>query len=221
MDEILEQAMNTIGIGKTHHKVLLATAFGTFVDAMEVSMMGLILAELKLEWNISEENLAVVPSCTSLGMMIGAVGFGKISDVYGRRLAFQCSLFMVSLFGLLSSFAQNVSTFACLRFFLGIGYGGNILSSTALLAEFMPKKERGFYVMLMGIGYGIGSVTMAGMAQGLMPIIGWRGKLQLAAFLATPVLIALFFVPESCRFYVMRGRYKECVAVLKKNGKRK
>mmetsp|Transcript_18450 Transcript_18450/g.30046 ORF Transcript_18450/g.30046 Transcript_18450/m.30046 type:complete len:536 (-) Transcript_18450:47-1654(-) len=209
LDEVL-MATN----GKFQFFLAFLCALASFIDAAEVSMMGLLYPTLKKEFNLTESQLALVPSLTYAGMFLGAIGFGKLSDLYGRKYTFMASMFICSFFGLLSSFASNVVVFSLLRLFLGIGYGGNLVTSTTLLIEFVSHEKRGIFVMLTAVGFGMGAIVISGVSWAVIPSLGWRWLIRIAAFMAVPAFVLLVFVPESPRFYIMTHQFEKCVETM-------
>jgi len=213
---VLDAALDEIGPGPFQHRLLALTAMGHFVEAVESSLLGILLPLLQTDFACSEGDLALVSSLGAVGMMAGSVFFGVLSNMGGRRLAYQISLLLCVLFGLLSSFAPSIGAFAALRLGLGFGYGGNLVASSTLLLEFCPKEVRGRYANLCGISFGVGAVFVAGLAWALVPVFGWRWLVRLAAILGVPVLIALPFIPESPRFYVLRQRPEDALAAVRR-----
>jgi len=211
LDEIIAE---TSGVFQWRLTLLVAAA--NFVDAAETMMIGLLMPALEKEFNCDESQIVVVPALTNAGMFIGAVLFGQLSDKFGRRFTILISMGMCAVFGFFSSFANTLGLFTTFRFFLGIGYGGNLITSTTLLVEFVSTVDRGTFVILAGVGFGLGGVVIAGLSWVIVPAIGWRWLIRIAAFIAIPVLVALFFVPESARFYIMTRQYSSAVQTMQR-----
>jgi len=212
--QLLDQAIE-LTEGKFQLFLAILCSFANFVDAVEVSMMGVLYSPLMEDFNINEKQLALSPSLTNLGMFCGAIGFGVLSDYVGRKNTLRVSMLMCCVFGFLSSFMQTIGSFSAMRFFLGAGYGGNLVTSTTLLVEYVSSKTRGAYVMLTSVGFGIGAVMITGIAFAVVPTWGWRPLVRLAASFALPTVILLYFIPESPRFLIMRKRYEECYLTMK------
>jgi MFS family permease len=215
----LDESLDEIGIGKFQYGLLMLSAFGHFVEAAEYSLLGLMLPLLSEEFKPSSETeLAVIGSLTGVGMIFGTIFFAQFSNVYGRRVAYQLSLFLCVIFGLVSSFATSILGFALTRGGLGFGYGGNIVSATTLLMEFTPTSHRAKFMNVSGIAYALGALFVVGLAWGVVPQkgIGWRWLLRIVALCSIPTLLLLPLIPESPRFYVMRRRAKDAVDVVKR-----
>ena len=209
--ELLDDALEATCPGWFNYRLLGLTAFGLFVDATETRMMNLVAVELEKEWKMSEDALALMRSMTSLGMMIGSVWFGWMSDVYGRRLAYFCSLLVTALFGLFSSFANSIAAFTALRFMVGLGYGGNVVASATLLVEYTPTQYRAPYSVATGAAFGIGTICMVLLSWLLIPHGGWRWLIRIASIAALPVLVGLRYMPESIRWLVKAHKFEQAV----------
>mmetsp|Transcript_13349 Transcript_13349/g.17392 ORF Transcript_13349/g.17392 Transcript_13349/m.17392 type:complete len:542 (+) Transcript_13349:138-1763(+) len=212
--KLLDKALDEIGPGPFQYKLLALTSFGLFVDAGETMILALLLVEIEQEWETTEQDLAIVVSFTALGMMIGALVFGIMSDKCGRKRTYELTLILCCLFGIISSFANNIYTFAILRLFLGLGYGGNVIAATTLLVEYSPSKVRGFYVAITTVMYSLGSIFIVGICWALLPLVGFRWMIRIASFIAIPVIIALICIPESIRYLVLTHQYEKAVVYL-------
>jgi MFS family permease len=208
---LLDRAIDDIGTGWVQKELLLVTSFGQFIDAAETSMLGVVLPFLQSEFHATESELALVGSLTAFGMMVGAPLFGRLSDLYGRKRIYQLSLSLCVVFGFISSFMTDIRSFAVMRLFLGLGYGGNMVACTTLLVEYVPARSRGLFMSLSGLAFGFGAIFIVGLAWIAMPTLGWRWIMRIASFLGIPALIGLTFLPESLRFYVMKGEYELAV----------
>jgi MFS family permease len=215
----LDHCLDEIGVGRFQYQLLALSAFGHFVEAAEYSLLGLMLPLLSEEFQPkSQTELAVIGSLTGVGMICGTLFFAQFSNMYGRRMAYQLSLAICVLFGLISSFATSIVGFAVTRGGLGFGYGGNLVSATTLLMEFTPSSHRAKFMNVSGIAFAIGGLFVVGLAWGVVPQrgIGWRWLLRIVALCSLPTLLLLPFIPESPRFYVMRRRPKDALEVVKR-----
>lgn len=218
----LDQCLDELGTGMFQRRLLVLSAFGHFVEAAEYSMLGLLLPLLAEEFSPkSDTDLAVVASLTGVGMIVGTLVFAQVSNLYGRRTAYQISLSLLVFFGFASSFSTSLIGFAVARGALGFGYGGNLVSATTLLTEFTPSSSRSFYLNVCGVAYAVGALFVVGLAWGVVPQrgVGWRWLLRIVALCALPTLFLLPLVPESPRFFIMRRRPKEALEVVKKIAK--
>ncbi|KAE9546524.1 hypothetical protein FO519_010264, partial [Halicephalobus sp. NKZ332] len=102
-------------------------------------------ASVNVEWSYYCENAHKVKHSTSIqmiGLMVGAVVFGQISDTYGRKRAMLIALLGCMVFMMASGFAPNLWTFTALRLVINIFNGGHIAALLPFGVENLPKKDR-------------------------------------------------------------------------------
>eukprot|EP00743_Colponemidia_sp_Colp-15_P007285 GILK01007867.1.p1 GENE.GILK01007867.1~~GILK01007867.1.p1 ORF type:complete len:498 (+),score=68.22 GILK01007867.1:46-1494(+) len=218
---LIDQAIDEIGMGSFQYKLLAVCGLGWMADAMEQVVLAYLFPLLKEQWHLTKWEMGLLGSAVGLGMMIGAIFWGYISDTRGRKLGFVASVVITAIFGVLGAVANNFALFVVFRVILAFGIGGNLPIDFALLAEYMPTAQRGFYLVLMEGFWTIGSICSAGLAWICSP--NWRLYLVLVALPSFFVLLFRSRIPESPRFLLVRGRGEEAQAVLqqvaRENGK--
>lgn len=159
-----------------------------------------------------------------LGVFVGAIGFGRMSDTMGRRPCIMWALITCFMGMILSSFAPGGDAGYWVLFFLramnGSGSIGAISAAFVMTSEIFEPKTR---VMALQIAQ-----ALFGVGQALLAILGYYIKSWrvLGAILALPTAIGFFvpiFMDESARWLICQNRLKEADAVLhkiaKQNGK--
>lgn len=87
-----------------------------------------------------------------VGTLVGQVLFGWLGDKYGRKPVFGFTLWMMVIFALGSGLSYNtspsgvVATLCIMRFFLGVGIGGDDPLSATLMSEYSSRSNRGKFV---------------------------------------------------------------------------
>jgi putative MFS transporter len=138
-----------------------------------------------------------------------------VSDRIGRRLGFQLTVAIFGVFGLASAFAPNAETLWALRFVCGFGLGGALPLDFSLMAEFLPRRNRGRWLVLLESFWAVGTLVIALLAYLLVPDHGWRPLLAVSGIAALLVLWIRRQVPESPRYLVAAGRPEEAEAILR------
>ncbi len=162
-------------------------------------------------------------SIAMLATFIGNFNAGTISDKIGRKKALLLAAFLFSFCTLGSGLATNYTFFLISRFIGGLGIGISLLVVPMFIAEFAPSEKRGFLVSFnqlnIGIGfllaYVINSLTIKYIPD---PDLTWRWMLGIGFVFPAVYFVALFFVPESPRWLINRGRNEEAKKVMKKIG---
>ena len=106
--------------------------------------------------------------------------YGKISDIYGRRIVFQFAIVTFLIGSLLAGAAQNMEQLIATRALQGVGAGGLMALTFVIIGDIVPPRERGKYQGYFGAVWGLSSVAgpllggfFSDNAQ-ILGISGWR-----------------------------------------------
>lgn len=183
--------------------------------------VSLILPSLSAEFGVSEKHVRYTTSYVFFGLCLGAFTWGIGSDMLGRRIAFNATLLITSVFGILTSFAPSWGFVCFLLACLGFGVGGNLPVDGALFLEFLPDASSSL-LTLLSVWWPVGQLASSLLAwwfigRGAPAEEGWRrfvaaiGVITLVMFLIRFFAFRLF---ESPKFLLSRGRQAEAVAVV-------
>ncbi|MDT7863624.1 MAG: MFS transporter, partial [Vulcanisaeta sp.] len=188
-----------------HRKVLLVLTAAYFLDGLESTLYGGVLAVVAKVFKITsiESTLGLV--LFLVGAAIGAELFGVLADVLGRKRLFMTTILIYGLFTALSAVSFNFISLTVFRFLTGVGIGGEYGAVNSALQEFVPPKERGKWLgFIVGVGWDVGTVIaslLSYFAISRLPIsIGWRVAFLLGAILAVFVWFIRRSIPESPRW---------------------
>ncbi len=169
-------------------------------DGYDLIVYGTVQSSLITDtgWGLTKATAGTVGSMAFVGMMIGAIFAGRMSDSWGRRRTIIACAALFSLFTILCAFSPNAFVFGSLRLLAGIGLGGLVPSANALVAELVPAKWRSTIATLMMSGVPIGGSIAALAGIPLIPAFGWP-VMFLAAAVALLVVVPLGmrFLPET------------------------
>jgi len=188
------------------------------IDVMKASSLGFVIPGMRAEYGLTFAAVAVLPFVALLGTTLGSLIWGALADIYGRRAAILLAavLFVgTSICGAMPSFFWNI----IMCFIMGLAAGGMLPVANALLAEILPTKHRGWCLVLLG---GVGTIggyfATSECSALLQPYFGWR-IMWLLGFPTGVILVALSpLLPESSRFLLQMGRFKEAEEVLARYG---
>ena len=144
----------------SHRQILVVMTglmTGLFLAALDQSIVGTALPRItselggldKLSWVVTAY-LLTATSSTPL--------WGKISDLYGRRLLFQIAIVTFMAGSLLSGFSQNIDQLIAFRAVQGLGGGGLMALAMATIGDVIPPRERGRYQGYFAAVFGTSSV---------------------------------------------------------------
>lgn len=221
MNAALEVGAETPGIsrGKSLLVVMLCW-FAIFAEGYDVGVLGAILPALSTDpvWKLTPLELGAMGSYTVVGMLIGGIFIGTLSELYGRKPLFIACLSLFATCMVLTSMAPTPLWFAISRFIAGLGLGGIIPVAAALTVEYSPKSRKSFNYGLMYSGYSVGILVAALCARTFLAEHGWRTIILIGA---APLLVVPAFVlllPESVESLVLRGKHSQAAKTAKRMG---
>ncbi|MEU4549148.1 MDR family MFS transporter [Nonomuraea dietziae] len=161
------------------HREILEIMSGLML-AMLTSMISTSVVGTALPTIVGElggqEQYSWVASATMLTMTVSTPLWGKLSDLYGRKLLFQVSLGLFVAASLAAGLSQDMGQLIAARAVQGLGVGGLSALSQVILGDIVPPRERGRYSGYMGAVFGIS--TVAGPLLGGFIVdadwLGWR-----------------------------------------------
>ncbi|XP_065255676.1 solute carrier family 22 member 13-like [Emys orbicularis] len=148
-----------------------------------------------------------------LGLLLGAVVFGSLSDRIGRRPIILLSMLIMGAFGVGAAFAPNFYVYIVLRCLVGAAVSGIFIGILALGTEWVGVPYRSHAVIVTHCCFSIGQMVLAGLAYG---VHNWR-LLQIAG--SAPVFCLFFYIwvlPESARWLMTKEKVKEAKKLLQK-----
>ncbi len=181
-------------------KLLGVAGLGWMFDAMDVGILSFIIAALKVDWNLSSSEMGWIGSVNSIGMAVGALVFGVMADRIGRKNVFIITLLLFSIGSGLSALVTSLALFLILRFFIGMGLGGELPVASTLVSESVPAKERGKVVVLLESFWAGGWLIAALISYFVIPHFGWQTALILTALPAFYALYLRVKLPDSPAF---------------------
>ena len=190
-------------------KLLLAAGGGWLFDAMDLLLVGTIVAAVGREWNLSPSTRGWIITANLLGMFVGAALSGIVADRFGRKAVFTWTLLAYSLLTGMSALAWSALSLALIRFVAGVGLGGELPVASTLVSEFAPKERRGRTIVLLESFWAYGSVLAALIGALVVPKAGWRVALLIGMLPALYVFVIRRAIPESPRFLLANGRAAE------------
>ncbi|WP_322084237.1 MFS transporter [Burkholderia sp. BCC1972] len=177
-------------------------------EGYDVAIYGAVLPMLThgTDWSLSPFQLGAIASCSLVGMMLGAMGAGTLSDLIGRRRILLGSVTLFSAMMAAAALAPTPMWFVVARVVGGLGLGGVVPTAAALTVEYSPPGRRSFNYALIYAGYSVGGILVALLAMNWLPLYGWRLLFGLGATPLLIVLLAARYVPESLDFLLARNR---------------
>uniref|UniRef100_A0A0B7KI59 Major facilitator superfamily (MFS) profile domain-containing protein n=1 Tax=Bionectria ochroleuca TaxID=29856 RepID=A0A0B7KI59_BIOOC len=180
--------------------------------------------QINLEWksyynNPAKAKLGAINAMMPAGKIIGFFFVAPFSNRFGRKKAL-CLAFIITVIGaVIQAVSINLGLLIFARFILGFGCGVMSQPSPILLAELAYPTQRGKITALYHCFYFIGAIAAAWITFGTLRMSGsWSWRIPTLLQGAAPLmqLIFSYWLPESPRFLVAKGRDEEARALLVK-----
>lgn len=188
-----ETAVQAAEPALSRKRLLTLSGLGWMFDAMDVGLLAFVLAALGADWGLSKAQLGWLGAVNSIGMAVGALAFGLLADRIGRKHVFVITLLLFAAASGLSALATTLGVLLVLRFFIGMGLGGELPVAATYVSERVPAHERGRTVVLLESFWAVGWLLAALIAYFVIPHLpqdkGWRVALLLGAL---PALYAIY-----------------------------
>ncbi|XP_051869525.1 solute carrier family 22 member 5-like [Pristis pectinata] len=155
-----------------------------------------------------------------MGVLVGSFSSGILSDRFGRKVVMFGTMAMQVAFGVLITFSPNWEIFCLINFLKGIGEISNFVAAFVLGSELLAKSYRVAYSTVgIGIFYALGYMFLPFVAYFIR---GWRMLILTLALSSLLYLPLWWFIPESPRWLLSKGRVEEAESIIrymaKKNG---
>jgi AAHS family 4-hydroxybenzoate transporter-like MFS transporter len=145
------------------------------VDGYDTLMLAFIAPLISKEWALHPQTVGAIFASSYAGAALGATAIGIAADRFGRKTMLLASLALVGVFTILCARSANPAQLMVLRAVAGLGLGGALSTSIALIAESTPVHRRRATVTRMFLGFPVGAMVGGAATAAVMSFLGWRG----------------------------------------------
>ena len=196
-----------------HTRVVLALGITWILDGLEVTLAGALSGALKQSpaLHFTNFDVGLANSAYLAGAVLGAVGFGWLTDRIGRRKLFFITLALYLAATAATALSWSVASYALFRFLTGAGIGGEYTAINSTIQELVPARYRGWTDLVINGSFWIGAAVGAVSAillldpQRIGADLGWRLAYLTGASLGLVVFVMRMWIPESPRWLVIHG----------------
>ncbi|QGU08450.1 4-hydroxybenzoate transporter PcaK [Corynebacterium occultum] len=192
MSAIADSAVKTGRVaGKSNVLALVLCWLLLVFDGYDLIVYGTVQSTLLADptFGLTKENAGTVGSMAFIGMMVGALFAGRLSDAFGRKRTMILVTIIFTLATLGCGLAPNATVFGAMRLLAGIGLGGLVPAVMALSAELVSNRWRAVVATAMMSGIPLGGSIAALIGIPILQNFDWRTMFYL------PVIIGLLMIP--------------------------
>lgn len=204
-------------VTRFHRKLLIACCGGPFLDGYILTLIGVAMIGIKSEMPATSTQLGMLGAASLIGIFFGATLFGALTDKIGREKMYLLNLVIIASACGVTAVVAELWQLILLRFIIGLAIGADYPIATSLLAEFTPKKRRGFMIGASSLAWSLGAMAAFLFGYVVVSITGehpWRLMLASGAVLGVLILLMRRGIPESPRWLASKGRAEEAKAVI-------
>ncbi|XP_051944684.1 solute carrier family 22 member 13-like [Hippocampus zosterae] len=155
--------------------------------------------------------LQVAQTVMMSGILLGCLLFGPFAESFGRKRAAQIPLVVVLIFTVTTALCPNYLLFLISQFLMGMGYGGFRLNGLILATEWIGASKRSWGACATQLCGAVGQAVLAGL---IYVVRDWRVAQWITAGLLAVIVVYIWFLPESARWLLERGRTEEAKELL-------
>lgn len=203
---------------------LVVTALGVtwVLDGLEVTLVGSLSPALtdRQSLGLSATEVGFAASAYLVGAILGAIGFGYLTDRYGRKRLFVITVAVYATATAATGLSWNFASFALFRLLTGAGIGGEYSAINSAIQELVPARRRGWTDLFVNCTFWAGAMlgalaTSLALDPALVPLaIGWRFAFVVGGVVAVVAIVLRGYVPESPRWLMTHGRLPEAERVV-------
>jgi MFS family permease len=215
--------LDSLPFGRFHILVIIGLGVTWVLDGLEVTLAGSLAGELMQtsSLGLSTSQIGLAGSAYLCGAVLGAFGFGWLTDRLGRKKLFTVTLAVYLLATAATGLSWNAWSFIAFRFLTGAGIGGEYTAINSTIQELIPARLRGWTDLLINGSFWVGAAMGAGGSIVLLnpkfidPAFGWRLAFLIGTTIGLFILVMRRWIPESPRWLMTHGFVDEADTVVR------
>jgi MFS family permease len=178
---------------------LAVTTCAILMTAVDGGILPAVLPAIQEEFGLNAAQGGLINSVFFAGLIVGALGFGWLSDRIGTGYRRTWTWNIAMLIGILGGaltfgLAGSFVAFLLLRIPMGISRGGSEPVNVALVSEWWPKEYRGFAIGVHHTGFPLGQFLTGALIAAVLGVAGWQEAFLLIPLLGLPIIVAQAFL---------------------------
>ncbi|AIR06028.1 MULTISPECIES: sugar porter family MFS transporter [Cedecea] len=194
--------------------VCFLAALAGLLFGLDIGVIAGALPFIAKDFAITSHTQEWVVSSMMFGAAVGAIGSGWLSFKLGRKYSLMIGAVLFVLGSLCSAFAPNVEVLIVSRVLLGLAVGVASYTAPLYLSEIAPEKIRGSMISMYQLMITIGILGAYLSDTAFSYTESWRWMLGVITLPALLLLVGVFFLPDSPRWFAAKRRFHDAERVL-------
>lgn len=200
-------ALNNSPMSVRQWVAVVVVALISGLDGLDVVVISFASPLIAKGWGLGMSELGVVLAADLIGMAIGSIVIGHVTDRFGRRPLLLLGLAITVVGTGLCAIAWNVNALMVFRLLTGIGIGGTLSTGTAIVSETSNTRNRNFSIGLFSAGFPFLAVLGGLVVSHVIQTSGWKDAFAVTAVAAIVLfLLTLALVPETVPYLTRQGK---------------
>lgn len=197
-----------MSFSRAHLIAGLVLFFSFVIESWEMMIIIYVGSSIGSEFNLNTQQLGQLIGAMFIGMIPGALLWGKLIDILGRKKSLVASLAFYCPLPILCMYATSFETLWWLRLVGGIILSGTLVVTFPYFEELVPVKSRGPATVFLSAGWPVGILIAIGVTA-LLGEHGWRWVIGISAFTGIWAIVVACSLPESPYWLAGKGRVTE------------
>ena len=179
IEETIRHTIDDVTMTPFLRKIVFFSSGGSFLDGYVLAIIGVALTQITPLFGLDAAWSALVGASVFLGIFVGTILGGYLTDRIGRRAMFLIDVIAIGVFSAISMFADNPLQLVLARFIIGLFVGADYPIATSLITEFVPKDHRSIAMGWVSASWYLGATAAAVVGYFLYSVSGaLRGSLS-------------------------------------------
>jgi AAHS family 4-hydroxybenzoate transporter-like MFS transporter len=176
------------------------------LDGFDTQSIGFLAPSMAETLRVPVKTFGPIFAAALVGLMISSMLSGPIADRWGRKWPIVTCTLIFGSFAMLTAHCTSFDQLLVFRFLTGLGLGGALSNSVALMSEYAPKRLLAVIVSIMFCGMPAGAVLATQVSAIMLPRWGWQSVFYAGGVLPlTLALLLIAILPESVRYLEVSG----------------
>ena len=154
---VLNKAMNELGMGRYQWELFFTSGFGWMADNIWLQAISIVMPAVGNEYR-GYPTVRMATFALYCGLIFGATFWGMSCDIIGRRIAWNSTLLLSGIFGIIAGAMPNFVSFCVMIALVGVGAGGNLPVDGTMFLEFIPGNKQ-YLLTFLSIWWAFGQVV--------------------------------------------------------------